>query len=120
MILKNLPLISQVSIHVCPEEIGHHDGGQLLMRPEEDISSDVQHVLAQFPQIQSVSHVVCHYVNEKLLVEVTVRVEEGMTVKQVSRLAEEAKQKMKIDVSDISQVDVHLELLKEIDHPSIE
>jgi len=108
-ILNHFPEISEVLIHVNAEP-EQEAGTEKLMRPQKEIQEDVKQILKGIPSIKETSHILCHYLNRKLHVEVTISVDENLRVKEAQEIAKKARDSVE-KINNVSACDVHLELL---------
>ena len=107
-------------IHVDAEQDTEEDE-IILMRPQPEIEQDIRDTLVKIPEIISISHIYCHFLKQKLSVQVDIRVDPEMKVKQAQILGENAKTLLE-EINDIQLADIHLEL-QDFDHhfePEIE
>jgi divalent metal cation (Fe/Co/Zn/Cd) transporter len=84
-------------------------------------SEDINSTLKSIPNIQGVSHILCHYLDKKLHVEgnkyaismtvaVTIKVDDNFRVKEVQEIAKQAKDSIE-KIEGVDHADIHLELL---------
>jgi divalent metal cation (Fe/Co/Zn/Cd) transporter len=97
----------------------HHDHDHERIsrtRAPAAIEDDIIVAVKEIPEIISVAHVNCHYLNEKSVAEVNINVDEELTIHQAREVAKKAKQQIKMFVPDLSDVEIHLELSDEQFH----
>jgi divalent metal cation (Fe/Co/Zn/Cd) transporter len=109
-ILESIPYVSDVLVRtrsketVCP----------LLSRTQRDpvsVEKEVRKALTGFPEIQDVRRVTVHYVNTAILcTEVVIKVDPTLTITSAQTLARQLDKSIKEKVSDVAQVEVHLDL----------
>ncbi len=113
-ILEALPAVNEVLIHVDAEE-DTEEGEIVLMRPQVEIENDIRKSLKQLPDILGISHILCHFLNQQLSVQVNILVDPEIPVRQAQELGNSAK-KIIEQINDIDSADLHLELNDEPDH----
>jgi len=79
------------------------------MRPQSQIERDVKKVLNEIPEIQGITHIYCHYLNQKLTVQVNIILDTDMRIYDAQKIASAARQKIE-QIKDIDAADLHLEL----------
>ena len=114
-ILEKLPAVNEVLVHVDAEDDHVGDEGSellqdiMLMRPQSEIENDVKKVLAEIPEIQGITHIYCHYLNQKLTVQVNILLDAEMRIRDAQKIASAARRKIE-QIKDIDSADLHLEL----------
>ena len=114
-ILEKLPAVNEVLVHVDAEDDHVGDEGSellqdiVLMRPQGEIENDVKKVLAEIPEIQGITHIYCHYLNQKLTVQVNILLDTEMRIRDAQKIASAARRKIE-QIKDIDSADLHLEL----------
>ncbi len=114
-ILEKLPAVNEVLVHVDAEDDHVGDEGSellqdiVLMRPQGEIENDVKKVLAEIPEIQGITHIYCHYLNQKLTVQVNILLDAEMRIRDAQKIASAARRKIE-QIKDIDSADLHLEL----------
>jgi len=114
-ILEKLPAVNEVLVHVDAEDDHVGDEGSellqdiMLMRPQSEIENDVKKMLAEIPEIQGITHIYCHYLNQKLTVQVNILLDEQMRIRDAQKIASAARLKIE-QIKDIDSADLHLEL----------
>ena len=114
-ILEKLPAVNEVLVHVDAEDDSFGDEGSellqdiVLMRPQGEIEIDVKKVLDQIPEIQGITHIYCHYLNQKLTVQVNILLDAEMRIRDAQKIASAARRKIE-QIKDIDSADLHLEL----------
>jgi cation diffusion facilitator family transporter len=114
-ILEKLPAVNEVLVHVDAEDDHVGDEGSellqdiVLMRPQGEIENDVKKVLAEIPEIQGITHIYCHYLNQKLTVQVNILLDAQMRIRDAQKIASAARRKIE-QIKDIDSADLHLEL----------
>ena len=115
-ILDELPAVNEVLDHVDAEdEFVEAKGGIeetkdiVLMRPQTEIESDVKKILTEIPEIQGITHIYCHYLNQELTVQVNIFLDADMRIRDAQKIASKARVKIE-EIKDIDVADLHLEL----------
>ena len=114
-ILEKLPAVNEVLVHVDAEDDFLSEKGSeitqniVLMRPQTEIENDVKKMLAQIPEIQGITHIYCHYLNQKLTVQVNILLDADMRIRDAQKIASAARRKIE-QIKDIDSADLHLEL----------
>ena len=114
-ILEKLPAVNEVLVHVDAEDDHVGDEGSellqdiMLMRPQSEIENDVKKMLAEIPEIQGITHIYCHYLNQKLTVQVNILLDAEMRIRDAQKIASAARRKIE-QIKDIDSADLHLEL----------
>ena len=114
-ILEKLPAVNEVLVHVDAEDDFFGDEGSellqdiVLMRPQGEIEIDVKKVLDQIPEIQGITHIYCHYLNQQLTVQVNILLDAEMRIRDAQKIASAARRKIE-QIKDIDSADLHLEL----------
>ena len=115
-ILDELPAVNEVLVHVDAEDDFVESKGGIeetkdivLMRPQTEIESDVKKVLTEIPEIQGITHIYCHYLNQELTVQVNILLDEEMQIRDAQKIASKARMKIE-EIKDIDVADLHLEL----------
>ena len=115
-ILDELPAVNEVLVHVDAEDdfVESKEGIEetkdiVLMRPQTEIESDVKKILTEIPEIQGITHIYCHYLNQELTVQVNILLDEEMQIRDAQKIASKARMKIE-EIKDINAADLHLEL----------
>ena len=115
-ILDELPAVNEVLVHVDAEDDFVESKGGIeetkdivLMRPQTEIESDVKKILTEIPEIQGITHIYCHYLNQELTVQVNILLDEEMQIRDAQKIASKARMKIE-EIKDINAADLHLEL----------
>jgi len=115
-ILDELPAVNEVLVHVDAEDDFVKSKGGIeetkdivLMRPQTEIESDVKKILTEISEIQGITHIYCHYLNQELTVQVNILLDEEMQIRDAQKIASKARMKIE-EIKDIDAADLHLEL----------
>ena len=115
-ILDELPAVNEVMVHVDEEDDFVESKGGIeetkdivLMRPQTEIESDVKKILTEIPEIQGITHIYCHYLNQELTVQVNILLDAEMRIRDAQKIASKARMKIE-EIKDIDVADLHLEL----------
>lgn len=107
-VIKKIPRVNEVLIHIDAEP-DLDDATSTLMRPQHEIEKDIEKCLSRIPEIQKISHILCHFLKERLSVQVEILVDPQMRVFEVQEIAKEARRHVE-EIEDIHNADIHLEL----------
>jgi cation diffusion facilitator family transporter len=119
-ILEKLPAVNEVLVHVDAEDdFFGEEGSELsqkivLMRPQSEIENDVTKKLAEIHEIQGITHIYCHFLNQKLTVQVNILLDADMRISDAQKIASAARLKIE-QIKDIDSADLHLELDDNLD-----
>lgn len=111
-IILKIPEVSDVLVHIDSEDDSIDDMESKttkLMRPEEDIQQEVRSVIEKSSQEIQISHMQCHYLKERLAVELNIEVIQDMKISDVRKIAFNLKAEL-LKIPDLDNVDIHLEL----------
>ena len=115
-ILDELPAVNEVLVHVDAEDDFVESKGGIeetkvivLMRPQTEIESDVKNILTGITEIQGITHIYCHYLNQELTVQVNILLDAEMRIRDAQKIASKARMKIE-EIKDIDAADLHLEL----------
>jgi len=83
-----------------------------FMRPQSQIKHDVEQVLKQpeFKDIRGISHFTCHFLTNRLTVQLELILDPDLTIHQAANIARDVRAAVAGAVPDVQDVDVHLEL----------
>ena len=79
------------------------------MRPQSEIENDVKKALSVIPEIEGITHIYCHYLNQELTVQVNILLDVEMRIRDAQKIASAARMKIE-QIKDIDAADLHLEL----------
>ncbi|MBU3913981.1 hypothetical protein KKA14_00430 [bacterium] len=96
-ILKDLPAVNEVLVHVDPEDV------------QEEIEKEIREELRTIPEIKSITHVMCHFLEKRISVQIDIVVNPDIYVFEATKTAKEAQSQVE-KISDIHSADIHLEL----------
>jgi len=114
-ILEKLPAVNEVLVHVDAEDDFFEGEGTedqqkiVLMRPQSEIENDVKKALSVIPEIEGITHIYCHYLNQELTVQVNILLDVEMRIRDAQKIASKARMKIE-QIKDIDAADLHLEL----------
>ena len=114
-ILEKLPAVNEVLVHVDAENDLTKEGESqivkksLLMRPQQEIENDVRNILDEINEIKGITHIYCHYLNQKLTLEISIILDNELRICEAKKIALAAKLKIQ-EIKDIDSADVHLEI----------
>ncbi|MBU2645906.1 cation-efflux pump [bacterium] len=107
-ILDRIPSVNEVLVHVDTER-PHGEAPPKLMRPQKEIEADIQATVETFPEITELTHIICHYLSEKLTVQVHISVDPQRQIIEAKEIAHRLKTKIE-QIDDIEAADIHLEI----------
>ena len=85
----------------------------LFCRPQDQVRADVQEIVKKYPQVASITHFTCHYLNRKLFVEMEMRMkEESLRIDEASGIGKKIQSDVVAQIPDIHHIDIHLELFE--------
>ena len=79
------------------------------MRPQNEIEEDIKNILNEIPEITGLTHIYCHYLNQKLSVQINIMLDPDMRIIDAQKIASIARLKVE-KIKDIEDADIHLEL----------
>mmetsp|Transcript_6860 Transcript_6860/g.20289 ORF Transcript_6860/g.20289 Transcript_6860/m.20289 type:complete len:555 (-) Transcript_6860:76-1740(-) len=92
---------------VCPLTV-------LNRRPRADVERHVKEsVRSACPGVMGIEHLTVHYLSYETAVEVAIKVDENLTVRQAKGIAEGCRQVIIERVPEVAMADIHLDLLEE-------
>ncbi|MBT3225794.1 MAG: cation transporter [Deltaproteobacteria bacterium] len=107
-IVNQIPSVNEVLVHVDAEN--HPEENPVkLMRPQKEIEAEIQVIVNTFQEIEALTHVLCHYLNETLTVEIGIAVDPIRQIIEAKEIASQLKLKIEL-VDDIQTADIHLEI----------
>jgi cation diffusion facilitator family transporter len=101
------PAVTEVLVHIDPEADDIYDIPQV--QEVDDPENLVRTVAGAVEGVQSVSHVLCHFIHGRLEIQLNIEVEPALRVLEASAIAGEVRRALE-EQADIDKVDVHLEL----------
>ena len=108
IILKEIPQISEVLIHVDAEKDIDEDKYE-LMRPHAEVENDIRQVALKYDEVRDISDIQCHYLDGILSIQLNISVDPRIRVLRAQQIAQKLKQGVE-EIHDIQNVDIHLEL----------
>ena len=107
-ILTEITQVSEVLVHVDSENDLFENETE-LMRPQKEIEQDIVAVTNGYNEIKQVTHIVCHYLEGKLSVQLDIELDSNQTISQAKLFVNQLKLEIK-KIPDIDDIDIHLEL----------
>jgi divalent metal cation (Fe/Co/Zn/Cd) transporter len=101
------PAVTEVLVHIDPEADDKYDTPQV--QDVDDPENLVRTLAAGVEGVQSVSHVLCHFIRGRLEIQLHIEVEPTLRVLEASAIASQVRKALE-GQADIHKVDVHLEL----------
>ena len=108
IILKEIPQVSEVLIHVDAEKDIDEDKYE-LMRPHAEVENDIRQVALKYDEVRDISDIQCHYLDGILSIQLNISVDPRIRVLRAQQIAQKLKQGVE-EIHDIQNVDIHLEL----------
>jgi divalent metal cation (Fe/Co/Zn/Cd) transporter len=101
------PAVTEVLVHIDPEADDIYDIPQV--QEVDDPENLVRTVAGAVEGVQSVSHVLCHFIHGRLEIQLNIEVEPTLKVLEASMIASQVRRALEAQ-QVIDKVDVHLEL----------
>ncbi len=108
VILEDISEVNEVLVHVDAED-DIEEEVQRMMRPQNEIEQDLRRVLTQVPEVLGVTHIFCHFLNQRLTVQVNLIMDAELRIAEAQQVAARARQVIE-SIDDIDAADIHLEL----------
>ncbi len=108
VILDSISEVNEVLVHVDAEDDIEEDV-QRMMRPQNEIEQDLRQALKQVPEVLGVTHIFCHFLNQRLTVQVNLIMDAELRIAEAQQVAERARGVIEA-IDDIDAADIHLEL----------
>jgi len=103
------PEVSEVLVHVDPEANGAEELPVRLWRPREELEREVRACAAEVPGLEHVTHVLVHYLQDRVAVQADIVVDPELRVREAATVAY-AFSRCLVAIHDVDHADVHLEL----------
>jgi len=114
---SQVPAAHEVLVHSAPRSVGAPPSCPLALkhRPtREAVERDVARVMdSSFKESVEVEHITVHYLGYQTAVEVAIKLDENLLVREAKELAAECREVILRDVPDVEMADIHLDLLEE-------
>ncbi|MBW1880665.1 MAG: cation diffusion facilitator family transporter [Deltaproteobacteria bacterium] len=101
------PEVSEVLVHIDPEADIVEDPP--LWRPREELERDVRTRAETVPGLHHVTHVLVHYLQDRVAVQADIVVDPEVQVREAAKVADTFRRSL-LDIDDVNHADVHLEL----------
>ena len=108
VLLEQNPQVNEVLVHIDAEE-DIDESHPALMRPQTEIETDIRQNLQHIPEIKGISHILCHFLQERLSVQIEIVVDPHLRVFEVQNIARKARLRVE-KIDDVHTADIHLEL----------
>ena len=108
VLLEQNPQVNEVLVHIDAEE-DIDESHPALMRPQTEIETDIRQNLQHIPEIKGISHILCHFLQERLSVQIEIVVDPRLRVFEVQNIARKARLRVE-KIDDVHTADIHLEL----------
>lgn len=107
-ILDEIDEVNEVLVHIDAEE-DLKEQFVRMMRPQRKIEKDIRKALLPIPEVLSVTHIYCHFINQRLTVQVNLEMEPSLRISEAQQIAVNARRLLEA-IPDIDAADIHLEL----------
>jgi len=104
------PDVSEVLVHVDPEDDETLEPGEALAAPREDIEAAIRARAAHVEGVRGVSHIAVHYLRQRVAAQVAITVDEGLRVGEAARIARRLRRSLELPDGVVDTADIHLEL----------
>jgi cation diffusion facilitator family transporter len=101
--------VSEVLVHIDPEPDEDVGPGEQLSRPREEIEAEVRHIAETMESVRAVTHVLIHFLNRRVVLQVDIEVNSRLSVQEAARVARSLRSRLE-SVDDVDHADIHLEL----------
>jgi divalent metal cation (Fe/Co/Zn/Cd) transporter len=101
--------VSEVLVHVDPEPDENLAPADQLSRPRGEIESEVRRIAQRVDGVRAVTHVMAHFLERRVVLQVDIEVDPGLRVHQAAAVARSLRRRLEA-VSGVDCADIHLEL----------
>jgi hypothetical protein len=101
--------ISEVLVHIDPEPDEDVGPGEHLARPREEIELEVRRIAQTVESVQAVTHVLIHFLDRRVVLQVDIEVNPRLSVQEAARVAQSLRGQLE-SIDDVDHADIHLEL----------
>ncbi len=101
--------VSEVLVHIDPEPDQDLAPGDQLSRPRVEIESEVRRVAEQVDGVRAVTHVMAHFLEGRVVLQVEIEVAPELRVREAAAVARSLRERLEA-VSGVDCADIHLEL----------
>ncbi len=101
--------VSEVLVHIDPEPDEDLAPADQLSRPRDEIESEVRGIAQRVDGVRAVTHVLVHFVERRVVLQVEIEVDPELRVHQAAAVARALRERLEA-VGDVDCADIHLEL----------
>jgi len=101
--------VSEVLVHIDAEPDENLTPGEQLARPRGEIESEVRRVAQQVDGVRAVTHVMAHFLERRVVLQVDIEVDPELRVHQAAAVARSLRKRLEA-VAGVDCADIHLEL----------
>jgi cation diffusion facilitator family transporter len=101
--------VSEVLVHIDPEPDQDLAPADQLSRPRDEIESEVRGIAQRVDGVRAVTHVMVHFVERRVVLQVEIEVDPELRVHQAAAVARGLRERLEA-VPDVDCADIHLEL----------
>ena len=101
--------VSEVLVHIDPEPDEDLAPADQLSRPRDEIESEVRGIAQRVDGVRAVTHVLVHFVERRVVLQVEIEVDPELRVRQAAAVARSLRERLEA-VRDVDCADIHLEL----------
>jgi len=105
-ILSKYAHVYDALVHVIPES--QHD--TKLLRSHASIDTELDAVVKEFPEIQQISHISYHFLNDTVRLEINILADIHQTIEQVQSVATRFQTRIEEKIPEVSVADIHIDL----------
>lgn len=102
--------VSEVLVHVDPEDDETLEPGEALATPREDIEAVIRARAAKVAGVRAVSHIAVHYLRQRVVAQVAITVDERLRVGEAALIARRLRRALEFPDGVVDTADIHLEL----------
>jgi len=108
-VFRENPEVSEVLVHIDPESDENLGPGDQLVRPREDVESEVRRVALTVDGVRAVTHVLTHFLNRRVVLQIDIEVDPELRIHEAAAVARSLRARLEA-IRDVDHVDIHLEL----------
>ncbi len=79
------------------------------MRLQKEIEADIRLIAENFPEVEELTHITCHYLNETLTIQIEIVTDPEKQIQEARVIAGYLKKALE-QIEDIESADIHLQL----------
>jgi divalent metal cation (Fe/Co/Zn/Cd) transporter len=101
--------VSEVLVHIDSEPDEHMGPEDQLGRPRQEIEHEVRRIAQRVPGVRALTHVLVHFLEGRVAVQVDIEVDPELRVAEAAALARALRRELEA-VPGVDLADIHLEL----------